>query len=255
MDADAQEAIEQQEEEIETLRAIYDEELSVGGSPGARELTIDIVPASTGRSSGLLQLWVALPRDYPLDADHQPPYGLTGSLAAALDDEHIEASLSELWTDADGAGVIWPWVEWLREFTEPFLLAQPEPVPEPEPEQELEPADDVASQQFESDWATALDAVDAAEQSSSELTMDIVHGEPFIDRKSVFQAHCAKVTSVDEVAQMCAQLRQNRKVASASHNIMAYRIQSERVGTAVVDQDFDDDGETAAGGRLLNMME
>ena len=113
----------------------------------------------------------------------------------------------------------------------------------------------VAPQQFESDWAAALDAVDAAEQSSSEVTMDIVHGEPFVDRKSVFQAHCAKVISVDEVARMGAQLRQNRKVASATHNIMAYRIQTERAGTVVVDQDFDDDGETAAGGRLLNMME
>lgn len=255
MDVDTQEAIGEQEEEIETLRAIYDEELSVGGSPGARQLTIGILPASNGSSSALLQLWVALPTGYPLDTGHQPPYGLTGSLAAALDNDHIESALSELWRDADGAGVIWPWVEWLREFTEPFVLQQSEPVHEPEPEPDLEPADMVAPQQFESDWAAALDAVDAAEQSSSEVTMDIVHGEPFVDRKSVFQAHCAKVISVDEVARMGAQLRQNRKVASATHNIMAYRIQTERAGTVVVDQDFDDDGETAAGGRLLNMME
>ena len=73
MDAGTQEAIDQQEEENETLRAIYDEELSVGGSPGDRELTIGILPARTGSSNALLQLWVALPRGYPLDADQQPP--------------------------------------------------------------------------------------------------------------------------------------------------------------------------------------
>ena len=194
---DVHEAIELQEEEIETLRAIYAEELSVGGTPGARELTISIAPASTaGSSAPALQLWVALPSGYPLDAEQQPPFGLTGSLAAALEDSHIEASLSELWADADGAGVIWPWVEWLREFIEPFLLEQPEPEPEPEPGSNLEPADEVVPQQFESDWAAALDAADAAEQSTPETAMRIAHGEPFIDRKSVFQAHCAKVTSV-----------------------------------------------------------
>lgn len=36
---------------------------------------------------------------------------------------------------------------------------------------------------------------------------------------------------------------------------MAYRIHVERNGNALVDQDYDDDGESAAGGRLLNMME
>lgn len=229
---DVQAAIELQEEEIETLRAIYAEELSVVGTPGARELTIRIVPGCTTGSSALLQLWVALPSGYPLDGEQQPPFGLTGSLATALEDSHIEASLSELWAEADGAGVIWPWVEWIREFIAPFLLGQPEPQPEPEQAvSDLGPADEVTPQQFESDWAAALDALDAAEQLTSEAAMKIAHGEPFIDRKSVFQAHCATVTSVEEVSQMCAQLRQNRKIATATHNIMAYRIRAERAGT------------------------
>eukprot|EP00740_Mantoniella_antarctica_P000440 CAMPEP_0181393924 /NCGR_PEP_ID=MMETSP1106-20121128/27458_1 /TAXON_ID=81844 /ORGANISM="Mantoniella antarctica, Strain SL-175" /LENGTH=107 /DNA_ID=CAMNT_0023515295 /DNA_START=111 /DNA_END=434 /DNA_ORIENTATION=+ len=47
-------------------------------------------------------------------------------------------------------------------------------------------------------------------------------------------------------------LRQNSKVARASHNIMAYRVhQSDGIWT----QDHDDDGESAAGGRLLHLLQ
>ena len=127
---DAAEAVELQEEEIETLRAIYDEELSVSGSPGQRELTLAIVTGGSAGGPARLALWVLLPAAYPLDAASMPPYGLTGPLTGALDEDHIFASLSELWAEADGAGVVWPWAEWLREFMEPFLT---EPDPEPEP--------------------------------------------------------------------------------------------------------------------------
>ncbi|OAX80686.1 hypothetical protein ACJ72_04975 [Emergomyces africanus] len=55
---------------------------------------------------------------------------------------------------------------------------------------------------------------------------------------------------------------QKKKVASATHNITAWRIkQKGRAGPGIptgeetIFQDFDDDGETAAGGRLLHLMQ
>jgi hypothetical protein len=42
-------------------------------------------------------------------------------LAAALDDSHVASALQQLWADGDGAGVVWSWVEWLREFVAPFV--------------------------------------------------------------------------------------------------------------------------------------
>ena len=44
----------------------------------------------------------------------------------------------------------------------------------------------------------------------------------------------------------------DKKVAKATHNITAHRIQSDN---GVTFQDCDDDGETAAGGRLLHLMQ
>ena len=52
---------------------------------------------------------------------------------------------------------------------------------------------------------------------------------------------------------MTAALLRNSKIARATHNILAYRFETQE-GKGVV-QDFDDDGETAAGGRLLHLLQ
>jgi putative IMPACT (imprinted ancient) family translation regulator len=65
------------------------------------------------------------------------------------------------------------------------------------------------------------------------------------------QAHVAAVHSREDVAVVLETLLQDRRVARATHNIMAYRV----VQRGVVMQDNDDDGETAAGGRLAHLLD
>ncbi|KAA0194448.1 hypothetical protein HAZT_HAZT002757 [Hyalella azteca] len=48
-----------------------------------------------------------------------------------------------------------------------------------------------------------------------------------------------------------SRLKQNRKIATATHNIYAYRIV---LPDAVMAQDCEDDGETKAGSRMLHLM-
>lgn len=72
----------------------------------------------------------------------------------------------------------------------------------------------------------------------------VIHGEPVTSKKSVFQAHAARVHSVQNARDFTGYLLSAfPKLASATHHIMAYRI-----GPA---QDFDDDGEHGAGKGLL----
>ena len=52
---------------------------------------------------------------------------------------------------------------------------------------------------------------------------------------------------------MIASLKECRKIASATHNMCAYRIRGSAGGSFV--QDCDDDGETHAGGRMLHLLE
>ena len=68
----------------------------------------------------------------------------------------------------------------------------------------------------------------------------------------------ARVTSLAQAQAFLDHLTAtDRKVAAATHNISAWRIRQKKgdgEGETVV-QDYDDDGETAAGGRLLHVMQ
>ncbi|KAH7489313.1 hypothetical protein FOMA001_g3150 [Fusarium oxysporum f. sp. matthiolae] len=73
------------------------------------------------------------------------------------------------------------------------------------------------------------------------------------ESKSTFLAHVARVTSPDQ-ARYYVQLllSSDKRIRSATHNMTAWRI---RGPGATSFQDCDDDGETAAGGRMLHLMQ
>lgn len=74
-----------------------------------------------------------------------------------------------------------------------------------------------------------------------------------VEMKSVFIARTAPVTSPEQAHQYLQHLLENdKKVAKATHNITAHRIKGDN---GVTYQDCDDDGETAAGGRLLHLLQ
>lgn len=80
-----------------------------------------------------------------------------------------------------------------------------------------------------------------------------IMSDVFTEKKSVFVARAAHVSSPDEAKSYLHHLlATDKKVAKATHNITAWRIQGVNE-TAY--QDCDDDGETAAGGRLLHLMQ
>lgn len=75
----------------------------------------------------------------------------------------------------------------------------------------------------------------------------------FIELKSTFVARCAPVSSTEEAEAFVQHLLStDKKVRTATHNITAWRIKGPNNTTF---QDCDDDGETAAGGRLLHLMQ
>ena len=76
------------------------------------------------------------------------------------------------------------------------------------------------------------------------------------DKKSVFVARASTVKSTAQVQSAVEHLLATDKRASkATHNISAYRIRTVVNGHQVVYQDCDDDGEDAAGGRLLKLLQ
>jgi len=73
------------------------------------------------------------------------------------------------------------------------------------------------------------------------------------ERKSVFVGRAVPVSSPEQAKQFLQHLLgTDKKVAKATHNITAWRIRGQNETSY---QDCDDDGETAAGGRVLHLMQ
>lgn len=89
------------------------------------------------------------------------------------------------------------------------------------------------------------------EEQISSVT--VIHGPISIEQKSSFQSHFAVVRSMQEVEEFKQGVLSDKKIARATHNIFAYRFTCPN-GTGVVYHDCDDDGETAAAGRVAEMI-
>ena len=95
----------------------------------------------------------------------------------------------------------------------------------------------------------------APDQELEAMAARVVSGPAFTERRSTFQAHlCTDVHSVHEVELVRrALLQKHVKIRNATHNILAYRIFDTRTQSYM--QSCDDDGENAAGSRLLFLLE
>ena len=72
----------------------------------------------------------------------------------------------------------------------------------------------------------------------------------------MFQRRVATSNKLLKILSLTSSLRklyENKKIANATHNMYAYRIYVDQRKAWL--QDCDDDGETAAGGRMLHLLE
>ncbi|PRT53621.1 Protein IMPACT [Wickerhamiella sorbophila] len=87
--------------------------------------------------------------------------------------------------------------------------------------------------------------------AGSEFIEQWIASEEIVDRKSVFIARVLQVHSQEEALEKVADLVLDKKISKATHNIQAWRI---RRPDGLLVQDCDDDGESAAGSRLLHLL-
>eukprot|EP00912_Choanoflagellata_sp_UC4_P002358 UC4_evm3s1483 len=203
---------------------------------------------------------IALPTTYP---SQDPPVLLEITHSELGQKKNFDAICSRLATCGDaiisssfqpGEPILFNIVEELRCSIEDIDISQLSPTdtsvddnPRERTDNDAEIAACLGIMAVDSD--TAADTFSA----TSSVSLDqIKHGEPLIDRKSTFQAHLASVTSIQQVKDVQEILLSNGKIARATHNIMAYRID---LSDGQFAADCDDDGEDAAGGRLLHLLQ
>jgi hypothetical protein len=226
-----------------------------------------------------------------------PPLSESATAAGAAGASGDGAELHPSHSHPDGQPVLFEWVEWLREQLEvPPDVADGSRWESAESRLESRLAADRAAmaergraREAESiaDAATAAEAAAAAAAARASSARQrpygmsaahaaqgaaapdmyalcraagtgLVHGEPITDRKSTFQAHLCRVSSREQVRAVLAALNTDRKIARATHNMVAYRILAEGSGAgglAVQINDNDDDGESQAGSNMAHVME
>ena len=239
-----------QQEEIEVLCSIYDQKISLGvslisimnnlviGQCLDSETSITISCSESGGEGSDVKLSISFSPGYPTSSP--PTYTLSAPFLTTADKQDLSLQLDQLYLDNMGEPVVFHWVEHLRSF-----LQQRQETLDNERDDDETVSDDVIAEE--------MLLSEALERSKLDQVADIVTGDVIEDRKSVFQAHTAVVRSLEEVKSVVAKLYQNQKIARATHNIYAFRIFCSDKKTWL--SDCEDDGEDAAGGRLLHLLE
>ncbi|KAI6651466.1 hypothetical protein LOD99_5074 [Oopsacas minuta] len=229
---------EAQREELSALEAVYPDELSIINK---LHNTYSMHLEESGHS---LTLYFEFHSDYPAVL---PPrfqlesFGLDEIAKAELRNE----LLSQFETES---GVLFNWVEHIIEF-----LSHLPPVLVHSEISHDTPAYSLPNKPQQPVNIPEIHPPPILQESDNCYELKIFHGEPLTDRKSVFQSHACRVSSVTEVDHMLTALKSNKKIAQATHNILAYRFIDKERG--VLMQDCDDDKEHGAGGRLSHLLQ
>lgn len=123
----------------------------------------------------------------------------------------------------------------------------------------LEKAEEQGALHLHDQTDEQADAHEVEASNPPDLVLDLGPEPPWIiapaitEKKSIFLARVAPVTSPAQAKQYVAHLlATDKKAARATHNMTAWRIRGPNETSY---QDCDDDGETAAGGRMLHLMQ
>jgi len=220
-----------QQEEIEALSSIYEDCFVLDSET---RFTIMIK-----EKCGEVMLTVSLPPNYPSDAP--PTYQKSAPFLRGSEKQKICNILDQVYLDNLGESVVFHWVEEIRTYLQE---RNDENIDRLESEMDNEQNEILASIEA-SLVATTI--------QNSQLCPDITTGGTIEDRKSVFQGHTATVKNPEDVKAVISKLYENKKIAHATHNMFAYRIYCQEKQSWLCD--CDDDGEDAAGGRLLHLLE
>lgn len=267
------EAVGQLAEELVALQSIYTDEgvhlLRLGAGeatttdpdhwrPGTR-ITLAI---STEVEEAPIRIAVTLPAFYPR-ASKPPQLQLLSRYVGGFSVDHIlfgeilrafyhnpqtEASHASLtWTP--GEVVLFEGIEWVKEKVAEWSERREQANLESAKEREKQ-STKAAVTTFEDDSQPATEAPAPAPAKRFEGT--ITTAPEIVDRKSVFVGYAARIENPEEVPLVLSHILSDKRVARATHPIINAWVCQTKDG--VVHRDCDDDGESAAGGRLAHLL-
>jgi uncharacterized protein (UPF0248 family) len=224
------------EEEIVALKSIYteDEFKSVSETNNRFEAIVNLP------NNRVLKLRINLPKDYP--SKTMPSIECTGKWLHQDQAAKLIKELKNLYDtrESEDEIIIFKWIEWLRENTESFL--------------KLPSNTDASNNNNNNDnEGSDSDNDQILLRTNEEAFFKYWKSEAVTDRKSKFIAHLAEVHSLEDVKLAVEELKlSSKKIAEATHNTFAYRIER---SDGSVDEGRDDDGEGGAGDKMLYVLQ
>ncbi|XP_076470114.1 protein IMPACT-like [Babylonia areolata] len=253
----AEDCIARQRDEIEAVSAIYGDEWCVIDET-SRIFCICIVD-QTPDPNWTANLQIHLPEDYPLRSP--PVFQINAPWLRGMERQNLEDRLSDIYCENLGEDLIYLWVEAIRELLQNKAGDSLRDGCEEDGSKGTIQSTEVDDADDEFDLAVLEGEVisslqDMAIKSGEEYECpEIFHGDTLTDRRSTFQPHLAPVFFKQQVRLVLDKLMENKKIANATHNMVAYRIVQNDKGAPRVFQGCDDDGETHAGSRMLHLLQ
>uniref|UniRef100_A0A8R1TS47 RWD domain-containing protein n=2 Tax=Onchocerca TaxID=6281 RepID=A0A8R1TS47_ONCVO len=208
-------------EEIQSIESIYGDLIHLESSSQLSVRFNDV------------QLTINLPKHYPTSS---PPYfELSGPSLTETQKEEIKNSMNEIYAENVGQPILYEWITYLSNYLADFNSSFKE-------------------ESIVEDESPSIGMV-VSSSSSQQCVPTIVSGNSLVDRKSTFQAHVAQVFSKNEVTLVLNKLKENNKIARATHNMYAWLTEENVNGRLIKQHDCEDDGEVGAGAKLLNLLE
>uniref|UniRef100_A0A7S4LDR0 RWD domain-containing protein n=2 Tax=Eutreptiella gymnastica TaxID=73025 RepID=A0A7S4LDR0_9EUGL len=222
----------EQQDEADALKMIYDDQLVQSGSQFC--VTIPMDPeADAASANGTFEFKFAFVQGYP--QDRGPKMEIEAGWMNGSQSSLLEAELKKLVEESLGSPMLFTLIEWLKENAPKLVTYTPAAAAAQEQQQDMSPTS-------------------CAPDNRQFAHVQIHSGEPITDRKSKFQAFCAGVKSLDEVNYVIQTLRSDHRIASAAHpTIYAYRFVDSATGR--LQEHRDDDGETGAADKLLYLVQ
>ena len=230
-------------DELDALRAIYADDIVVC----ADALTVTLF-------DGAWRCAVELPRSYPsTSAPKGDALALKSRTTRAMEIERwASEAMLDAWEAARGEVCVFDWLERVRREIEDAEGDEDEGEDANSDDSTTSLEDELAAIAAENARRARGDGGGDGDATTADVRRRLTSHEPIVEKKSIFQAHvCRNATSMDDVDATLKILAESRKFREATHNILAYRIEH----GSTFRQDFDDDGETAAGGRLLRVLQ
>ena len=237
------------DEEVDVLVSIYGDTIDVTADKDSATLKISF--------NGICNLSLKVVAGYPETDIPILCLDFPQSCIDVAKQAQIYKELQELIETCRGSAVLYQVIELAREklysITDTNLNSTPAFKCQSTSSEVENDEDEWTADRFEKDFGLH----DHVKKKISEHTvvappLRIIHGEVVFERKSSFQSHFCVVSCMDDVHAFRSELLLDKKIARATHNIFAFRFSCPKTG--VVYHDNDDDGETAAGGRLAEMI-